>query len=108
MAINAQVKDVTLEYDAAAGGSLIVSTNMPGGVMAVRATIPIPASTGRTTRTFPLDQAGALEGSLMKLKVTSPGAFRLFSGSVHARQIGTYLDGAAGEIWETQEISMGG
>jgi hypothetical protein len=108
VAIRSQLKDVTLEYDAPAGGTLTVSTNMPGGVMAVRATIAIPASTGRTTRTFPVDQAGALEGSLMKLKVASTGTFRLFSGSVHARQIGTYLDGAAGEVWETQEISMGG
>lgn len=97
-------KDIELYYDAPAGFSLVFYTDMPGSAMAVRATLPFPASSGRRTHTLPLD---GIEGTLYRLKITSTGVVRLFGGVLRARAIGVYLDGANSEIWDTQEQGVG-
>jgi hypothetical protein len=99
-----QLKDVTLEYEAASAVSLKVYTDMPGSAVALRATLTFPATSGRQTKTLPLD---GHEGTLIKWEATSAGVFRLYGGSFRARPVGTYIDGSVGEKWMTQEMSIG-
>ena len=103
-----QFKDLTLTYTAPSGATLLVYTDMPGSALALRRTITLPATgTERETKTFPLDVSDQIEGKLIKFKCTSPGTLILYEGSVRFRRVGTYVDGAAGEVWETQVISLG-
>jgi hypothetical protein len=104
-----QYKDVTLTYSAPAGGLLYVTTDMPGGTLTLRRTIALPVTTGlRETKTFPLDNPSLLEGKLIQWKITSGGTVIPYSGFVRFRPVGTYIDGASGDVWETQPLGLGG
>ena len=103
-----QFKDMTLAYYGPSGGTLLAYTDMPGSALALRRTIPLPATTTeREQKTFALDSPSLLEGKLIKWKASSTGTLILYEGSVRARKVGLYIDGAAGEIWETQPLSLG-
>jgi hypothetical protein len=105
-----QFKDVEFEYDAVAGGTLFVYTDMPGVPMALKRTMAVPASVGTRTYVFPLDeisQGTILEGTLIKFRITSTGIVRLFNAALRVRPIGVFFNGANGEIWETLELSFG-
>lgn len=106
-----QFKDVTLTYDTAAAANLKIYTDLPGGLMTLRRTIALTITAGRETRTYPLDKladGGLLEGKLVKWRIEPAGVMRLYDGMVRFRRIGTYVDGTVGEVWETQELSLGG
>lgn len=103
-----ELKDLALLCNVVGGtASLVIRTDMPGGSMADRKTVTLTATTGRQTIPITLD---GIRARLFQIKVTpaSGAAVELYSGSVRARQIGEYLDGATGEIWETQPIALGG
>lgn len=109
-----QYKDITLVWEADAAATFTISTDLPGGAMAARRTITLPASGAqRIERTFPLDttlhggDGKLLEGRLIQYKAAPAGKLILYSGFVRVRRVGTYVDGTAGEIWETQPISLG-
>lgn len=105
-----QFKEMTVDYDAVSGATLLVYTDLPGGgVPALRRTLTLPSSTGRRTYTFPLDRiadGGILEGTLIKFRMTSAGIVRLYSGVLRLRSVGVYFDGAVGELWDSQELSF--
>ena len=109
-----QFKDLTLTYEGSSGGTFYVSTDLPGGTITVRRTITLPAASSRVTKTFPLDSTDhggdgdLLEGKLIQHKVTSTAALILYEGSVRCRKVGTYIDGSAGDYWETQPLSLEG
>jgi len=103
-----QFKDLTLTYYAPSGATFEISTDLPGGSLGVRRTIALLATVGeRETDTFPLDNPSLLEGRLIKYKVTSAGPVILYEGFIRFRRVGTYIDGAAGDKWETQPLSLG-
>ena len=103
-----EYKDITIDYNAASGATLLFYTDMPGGAMALRKTIALPATTTRTTRTYGLDATGILpEGTLHRVKITSTAVVRLYGGHLRVRPIGVYFDGAAGEFWETLDTGLG-
>ena len=102
-----QFKEATYDYSSNGDTAANFYTDLPGGAMASRDADTMP-STGNTrkTITIPLD---GIEGSLFRPELV-PGAatqLRLFGGVVHARPIGVYIDGARGEIWTSQEMSLG-
>lgn len=119
-----QFKDLELAYDCPAPAGQIASisgfsvkfwTDMPGGAMAVRATLTYPYSSGgRRTYTLPLD---GIEGTLYKVQVIPNTAdagsgrkadqVKLFGGVLRARAVGVYIDGSAGEIWDSTEQGVG-
>lgn len=101
-----EFKECTLHYDAPGGGLFYLYTDMPGGVMALRKTEVLPATTGRGTHTIPLD---GIEGTLYRPEVIPPpvNVLRLFAGVLFVRPIGVYLNGADGEKWTTQELALG-
>ena len=101
-----QFKDLTLTYEAPSGATFIVSTDLPGSTMAARRTITLPVAASRVTKTFPLDSPALVEGKMIQHKLTSTGSVILYEGYVRFRRVGTYIDGAAGEIWETQPLSL--
>ena len=103
-----QFKDLTITYEAPSGATLYVSTDLPAQIIALRRTISLPSGTGRCTDTFPLDDPSLLEGKLIKFKVESTDKVILYSGFVRFRRVGTYIDGAAGDKWETQPLSLEG
>lgn len=102
-----EFKDLSLQYGSTAGISIEFHRELPGATLALATTLTMGSTGGATTRmtaTRPLD---GYYGKLFKVKVTSTGVFTLFSGHVQVRPIGTYVDGANNEIWETQPISLG-
>ncbi len=101
-----QWKDLTLVYETSAGHDGSLQVTPEGGSTK---TIPLPATTGRATQTFPLDTGGALmEGKSIVVKVTpsvtAGSKLILYEGSVRLRQVGEYL--ATGEFWETQPLTF--
>lgn len=107
MAFVNQAKDLTFDYDAVAGATLTVFTDLPGGGPTIlRRTITLPATTARASFTAPLDIPSFLEGTLFRFKVASGGIVRLYSGIVRIRRVGVYFDGAAGETWQSQEMAF--
>ena len=109
-----QCKDITLTYEGSSGGTFYVSTDLPGGTISVRRTITLAASSGRVTETYPLDSTDhggdgeLLEGKLIQYKAESTAALILYEGFIRVRKVGTYIDGAAGDTWETQPLSLEG
>jgi len=111
-----QYKDLTLTYEGTAGGTFLIKTDLPGGTLATRRTITLPptAAGQRVTSTFPLDavlhsgDGKLLEGKLIVYRAESTGALILYEGFVRFRRVGVYVDGAAGDVWETQPLSLGG
>lgn len=76
---------VELNVDASNGGSLTLSTDLPGDSMAVRETKVIPVTTGR--RVIRLRLMGTTKGRLYSAKVepTGNGIIRLYAGRIWAR-----------------------
>jgi len=103
-----QFKDVTLTYEAPVGGTLYAKTDMPGGTIQIRRTISLPATNGRETHTFPLDNPSLLEGKQIQWRIESSGSVIPYGGYVRFRRVGTYIDGAAGDVWETQPMGLEG
>ena len=103
-----QFKDLNIDFDISGSGNVTVAfwTDMPGGTMSSRKSVTYTATTGRVTKTIPLD---GIEGTLMKLVVTpaTGTVCRLYAATVRLRPVGVYLDGTVGDIWQTLEIGFG-
>jgi hypothetical protein len=103
-------KDVTIEYYATVNSNIDVYTDMPGGALLYRATVPLAANTGKQEVTFPLDLTGDLYGKLIQFKCTvssSAGFCILYGGRIRFRPIGVYLDGARADNWTTLPMNLG-
>jgi hypothetical protein len=102
-----QFKQVMVDYDATVAATIDVYTDMPGGAMTDRKiAFVLPVTVGRQTKNVPLD---GIEGTLIKFKFTPgvTGVLRLYGATLQMRAVGVYLDGANGEIWQTQEMGFG-
>ncbi len=90
-----------------AAGSILVKTDRgtPSG-MQTRVTVPVATSTDRVTDQYPLD---GVEAKQLQVRLVPGGAgiLRGYKATVLARPIGVYLDGAKGDFYETQPISLG-
>lgn len=104
-----QIKDITVEWEGS--GTLTINTDLPGG-MGLRRTLTLTATASNKPeqKTFPLDNPTLLEGKLIQYAATpTPGGYLILRrGWIRHRPIGVYLDGAAGDKWETQVIALGG
>lgn len=76
---------IELNVDATAGGTLSLSTDLPGDSMAVRETKNIPVTTGR--RVIRLRLKSTTKGRLYAVRVqpTGAGIIRLYAGRIWAR-----------------------
>ena len=112
-----ELKDFLLDYDVSgAGGYVQVYSDLPGGALAIRRTIAIPAQATRGVYVFPMDQVPNVlgvealpYGQLFKVRLYPPpgGILRLHGRAVfRARVVGVYFDGAQGELWETQPLDL--
>lgn len=91
-----------------AAGSAEFKTDMPGGTMGIRKTITLPIATERYTQQAPLDGIEARQFQVKWIPGVTTGILRVYEASVLARPIGVYLEGAKGDFYETQPISLGG
>lgn len=75
---------IELHLDSTNGGAITLSTDLPGGLMALRETKGIPA-TGRRVVRFRL--AGTTKGHLYSVKVVPAGGgtIRLYGGRIYTR-----------------------
>lgn len=113
-----ELKDFLLDYDVSGpGGQLVLYSDLPGSVLSVRRTLPIPAQGSRAPYVFPFedesDQANDFlpVGQLFKVRLYPPagGILRLHGrAQFRGRLIGTYFNGANGEIFQTQPIELMG
>lgn len=109
-----QYQKIELEYDAPLGATLKFFTDLPGHVLALRKTVALPATASRRAYPIPLHPVphdGTYpEGPTFRVRVEPNGAtesdtVRLYGGRIFLRPLGVYIEGAAGEIWETLDIS---
>jgi len=99
-----ELKDCLWDYQADGIVTVTYFTDMPGTTMALRTTLTLPVTTGRQSKVHPLD---GIEGTLMSITVDPAAKCILYGGVLRWRVIGTYIDGANGEIWQTQEFGIG-
>ena len=109
-----ELKDFMLDYDAsAAGGQVIIYTDLPGqsGLQAARTlSLPVQGAT-RQPYTFAGEDFNDVlaYGDLFQVKIVPPptGILRLHGrASFRVRPIGVYFDGSQGEVWETQPLDL--
>jgi hypothetical protein len=105
-----QIKDITLTWWSDASASFKIYTDLPTGTLALNRTLSlsVPSTGDRETQTFPLDTSGLLEGRLIKYRAEPTGELILFGGFIRFRRIGVYVNGALGDVWETQPLALGG
>lgn len=113
-----ELKDFLLDYDVSGpGGLLVIYSDMPGGALAVRRTLQLPAQTTRGIYVFPLESAIDVTtdtlpaGQLFKARLYPPpgGILRLHGrAQFRARVIGVYFAGGNGEVWATQPLDLFG
>jgi hypothetical protein len=106
-----ELKDLLLDYDAEDGGTLEIYSDLPGNALSVVRALAIPVRATRAPFVFAFeDSSDTLPyGQLFKARVIPPptGVIRLHGrATLRARLIGTFFDGSAGEIWETQQLDM--
>jgi hypothetical protein len=78
-------------------------SDIPGGAMAQRTTGTIAHVAGRRTVLV----ATAAEGRRFRLVASASQPFRLYGLRFRIKPIGEYIDGAAGDFWESEEIALG-
>lgn len=102
-----QLKDLELYYDAPAGLTMQVLSDVVGnvqGALAVAATLNFPATAGRQTFTLPLDN---IYGTLVQFHAASGGVVKLFGGVLRVLDIGVWFFGGNGEVWDSLPLSIG-
>lgn len=103
-----EFKEMRFSYHAtSAAGSIDFKTDMPGGTMTTRRTIPLPITTERVTSSAPLDGIEGRQFQPRFIPGASTGILRLFEATVLARPIGVYLEGSKSDYYETQPITLG-
>jgi hypothetical protein len=77
---------IELQYHATNGGTLTLSTDLPGDAMAVRETRTLPTTAG-SRRVIRFRLSGNTKGRLYRVKVvpTGNGIIRLYAGRIWAR-----------------------
>lgn len=102
-----RLKDLEMVYDAPAGLTVQVKTDVVGsaqGAMALAATLNFPATVGKQTYTLPLD---GIYGTLVQFHIASGGFAILYSGILRVLDIGTSFFGNNGEVWDSLELNIG-
>jgi hypothetical protein len=81
-------RTISFEYEAPGGAVAQFTTDLPGDTMVVRASITLPASTGR--RVFSYHFVGGVKGRIIRLRVTPSFSSTavLYSAKVYARRTG--------------------
>jgi hypothetical protein len=87
---------VYLEAHADSALTVKVYTSNAAGEMTLRQTDVIPGGTGRKPYVIPLT---SVYGRLVRITVSSTGAFRLFKARISAKPIGVYLNGGSNEVF---------
>ena len=92
-----------LEFDITALGAVnwAVHTDLPGGAVAERATSTFAATSDRETVPARFTVA---EGRRARLLVWSEEPFQLHGAKWRLKAIGEYIDGAAGDYWESAPV----
>ena len=113
-----ELKDFLLDYDVSGpGGQLVLYSDLPGSALSIRRILSIPAQGTRAPYVFPFedesDQANDFlpVGQLFKVRLYPPagGILRLHGrAQFRGRLVGTYFNGANGEIFQTQPIELMG
>jgi hypothetical protein len=95
-----QVKRILrLQIEAQSDSPLTVETHssLASGEVALRATDTVPASP--TTRETHIVQLDGVYGRLVRLKITSTAAWKLFKVRVYVKPIGVYLNGGSDQVF---------
>jgi hypothetical protein len=80
------IKEIQLDYEAAADLSLTVWTDLPGDAIATRSTQMAQATSGRESLKFRMP--GHIKGRLYKVKITSTADFILYTLRANMKQVG--------------------
>jgi hypothetical protein len=106
------VYEVEADIDARGNWLLEISSDYPGGEMAVRDTIVLAPTNGREIVTYVLPTVR--EGKLLRYRLAdggdlggSPDGIQVYGFRVKLVPIGVTLDGAAGEVWQTTPLAPG-
>lgn len=100
------VDQVEIDVDASLGpATLEVWSDLPGGDVTSRFTQAIAQTGGREI--VELVFATPVDGKLLRYRITSDFEFAVYGFRASGLLIGVYLDGAQGEVWDTQPLAIG-
>lgn len=91
-----------IDLENSADVTVTVFTDLPGGVLALRDTLTITANATRRVVQLPL--GAERQGYLWRIKMTSTADFILYSVESEIREIGTYISGASGKTYDSNEL----
>lgn len=103
-----QIDKLEFEIEPESAGTLSWSLygDLPGGSIALR--LSGTAAIAAARKVLPVTLASALEGHKLRLLATADVEFRMHGVRVRALEIGEYVDGAQGDVWESKEVNYGG
>jgi hypothetical protein len=102
------IDEVELDVDTSAGtATLVISSDIPGGVMADRTSggITVAQTTGRQVLRLVL--ATPIDGRRFRHQMSTTTGFQVYGYRVRVLPIGVYLDGAQSEVWQTGSLVTG-
>jgi len=98
---------VELDVDTTDGAAtLVISSDIPGGVMADRTSggIAVPQTSGRQVLKLAV---GPIDGRRFRHQISTTTGFQVYGYRVRALPIGVYADGTQGDFWLPGAIATG-
>jgi hypothetical protein len=99
------VDQIELDIDASGGATVLLQSDLPGGVIQNQESIAIAATSGRQVQQAVVPTAR--DGKLFRYRVTDESDFHVYGMRVRVLPIGLYLDGTVGDFWAPTPISIG-
>lgn len=94
-----QLHAIDLDLTAAAAVTWTLFTDLPGSAIAQRRTGSIAVTAGRKSAEVTISPV--IDGRRVRLVLTSSAKFQLHALKMRRKEVGEYIDGAAGEFWES-------
>jgi hypothetical protein len=107
-------REIELDIDTAAGVTVSLYSDLPGGAMALCGAFLSGATSGRQKIKLPLTESTAPYsypiGRLYQLILTGENAFKLYGARLKLREFGTYLNSdevTGGAVWDSTPLDFG-
>jgi hypothetical protein len=98
------VDEIELDIDAPGGASLLLQSDIPGGILQNQDSYTIAATSGRQVVRIVCTPR---DGKLFRYWLTDETDFHVYAFRVRVLPIGTYLDGTVSDFWDSEAIPIG-
>lgn len=96
-----------IELENSAAVTVTIFSDLPGQALALRDTIVIPIGASRRIVEIPFTDGAFIRGRNFRIKMSSTADWILYGASLELRNIGTYIFGSSGKLYDSGEIDLG-